>query len=115
MNIEEFISEALQQIGAGVSAASKEKGIEVNPRPFLNENENTLAGHMITMKDSRPIVLVNFDLAVAVHSKIEGSAVAGLTVLGLGGKGEMNTGIDQTHVHRVKFHVPIAFKSNIQT
>ena len=113
MNIQEFISETLRQISAGVSGASGENGIELNPRPLLDEHSNSQVGHMINSRGRHPIVLIEFDLAVTVHSKIEGFAAAGLTVLGIGGKGEINSGIDQTRVQRVKFHVPISFKLEI--
>ena len=77
MNIEGFISQTLQQIGAGIVAGQKQPGITVSPRPYLPDDpSNTATGHMIDQKSQRIIVLVQFDLSVVVQSKIGGDLSA---------------------------------------
>jgi hypothetical protein len=83
MNVREFVSESLRQISQGVLEARQEEGIQINPQP-LTGRDNTAAGHMVTTTVNYPIMLVDFDLSVAVQAKIEGDASAGLTVLGFG-------------------------------
>lgn len=111
MNIEGFISQTLQQIGAGIVAGQKQPGITVSPRPYLPDDpSNTATGHMIDQKSQRIIVLVQFDLSVVVQSKIGGDLSAKLEVLGVDfGGGKLEAGFDQTRVQRVKFHVPVTF------
>lgn len=110
MDIESFVSEALQQIGRGVWKSHGKKGVTVTPRPYLaDNNSNTAGGHMIDSSTDRLIVLVEFDLSVAVRSTASGSAGAGLEVLGIGGKGKVDAGIDHTRTQHIKFHVPISF------
>jgi len=97
MDIESFVSEALQQLGAGVEKARAIPGITVCP-----------SGRY---RDAAP-VFVEFDLSVAVTSRVEGGAEAKakLQVIGLDlGSAELKGGIDHTHVQRVKFQVPISF------
>ncbi len=85
MNIQEFVSESLKQISRGVMDARQEKGITVSPQT-LRGRDNTAGGHMVDHTDY-PVMLVEFDLSVAVQPKLEGEATAGLTVLGMGGRG----------------------------
>jgi hypothetical protein len=107
MNVQEFISESLRQISAGVASAKGEKGITISPQPEIN---SILASkQLVTSGDYRSIIMVEFDLSVTVQEKFEGEAGANLTVLGIGGKGAVGSSIDQTRIQRIKFQVPIAF------
>jgi len=115
MNIQDFVSESLRQIGDGVAAASTNKGIEISPQPLGGQAANVAVGSLVargTGDGRRLIEFVEFDLSVTVQAKIEGSAGAelALPVIG-GGKGEVSSGLDQTRVQRVKFRVPIIFKN----
>ncbi len=115
MNIQDFVSETLRQIGDGVVAASTSKGIEISPRPLGGQDANKAVGSLVArdVNDGRRLIeFIEFDLSVTVQAKVEGSAGAeiALSFIG-GGKGEVSSGLDQTRVHRVKFRVPVIFKS----
>ena len=111
MNIEGFVSEALAQLGAGITKAYGKPGITVSPRPYMrDDNSNTAGTYMVDSSSERAIVLVEFDLSVVVRSKIEGEASAKLEVLGFDlGSGKIDGGIDHTRVQRIKFQVPVTF------
>jgi hypothetical protein len=108
MNVQDFVSESLRQLNAGVRAVKDEKGIIVSPQPLAGR-DNTAAGHMLTSDGYQAIMLLEFDLSVTVQSTLEGKAGADLTVLGVGGKGDISSSIDQTRVQRIKFQIPVAF------
>jgi hypothetical protein len=104
------------QMTAWTSSYSASTRVATNRSPGLTYSyyppEGALAqcGNKVVTQDGfQAIMLVEFDLSVAVQSKLEGEAGAGLTVLGVGGKGEISSSIDQTRVQRIKFQVPIAF------
>jgi hypothetical protein len=115
MNIQDFISETLRQIGDGVTAASTSKGIEISPRPLGGQDANIAVGSLVAhdANDKRRLIeFVEFDLSVTVQAKIAGNAGAEIALAFVaGGKGEISSGLDQTRIHRVKFRVPIIFKS----
>lgn len=115
MNVEEFVSESLRQIGAGVVRAAACPGINVSPRPHGGPETSATVGHL--RADGKLIVLVEFDLSVSVQSKLEGTAGGGLTVLGIGGKADVSGGLDQTRVQRLKFQIPVTLnpKANAET
>ena len=112
MDIESFVSEALEQLGAGVDKVRDKPGITISPRPYMNEHTNAAGDHAIEMRGGGIISFIEFDLSVVVTSRVEGSAgaKAKLEVIGLDlGGAELKGGIDHTHVQRVKFQVPISF------
>ena len=114
MNIQDFVSESLRQIGAGVVAGASHPGIEVSPRATGGAEVSASVGHL-RGPGGRFIVFVEFDLSVLVQAKVEGEAGGGITVFGMGGKAEVSSGIDQTRTQRVKFHVPIMLKPRGET
>jgi hypothetical protein len=113
MDIESFVSEALEQLGAGVEKVRDKPGITISPEPILRDDPSNLAGDRIVTQSSRAIVVyVEFDLSVVVRSRVEGGAEAKakLEVLGLDlGGARMEGGIDHTRVQRIKFQVPVSF------
>ena len=112
MDIETFVSQTLEQLGAGIAKAKDKPGISVSPVPYARDDQSNLAGDRLI--DSRGngaiIVFVQFDLSVVVTTRAEGGVKAGLQVLGveLGG-GKVEGGIDHTRVQHVKFEVPVSF------
>lgn len=108
MDIEQFVSESLRQISRGVLEARNEKGISISPQTMVGR-DNTAGSHAVTMSHHYPVLMVEFDLSVAVQSKLEGGASGGLTVLGIGGKADASSSIDHTRIQRIKFEVPVTF------
>lgn len=44
MNIENFVSQTLKQLGAGVAKAQGEPGITISPSPYMRDDSSNLAG-----------------------------------------------------------------------
>jgi NTP-dependent ternary system trypsin peptidase co-occuring protein len=114
MDIESFVSEALEQLGSGISKARGRPGIRISPNPYTEEATNTAAGHAVDRgRDGGGIItFVEFDLSVIVTKSVEGSAgaKAKLEVIGLDlGGAELKGGVDHTRVQRIKFQVPVSF------
>jgi hypothetical protein len=111
MNIENFVSEALEQLGAGIAKAHGKPGITISPSPYMRDDPSNTAGdHLVEIGTGRLVVFVAFDLSVVIRSQIAGEAGAKLEVLGfdLGG-GKLESGLDHTRVQRIKFQVPVSF------
>jgi len=110
MKIQDFVSETLRQIGAGVIAAAAFPGIEVSPRPIGGPEASATVGQL-RGPGGKVIVFVDFDLSVVVQTKLEGETGAGISILGIGGgKAEVSGAIDQAHTQRVKFQIPVLLK-----
>jgi hypothetical protein len=110
MDIETFVSQTLQQLGAGVAKAKDTPGIRISPVP-TTPSVASKGEHLIDSRGTGAIVVfVQFDLSVVVTTRAEGGVKAGLEVLGveLGG-GKVEGGIDHTRVQHVKFEVPVSF------
>ena len=110
MELQEFITESLTQIMAGVAAAAeaaKEHGALINPR-MTHEGGDKRA---LVMTGSGPSFAetVHFDIAVTVTEGTESKAGIGIFAgaVGLGAKGA--TAAETSSVSRLKFNVPIAF------
>ena len=110
MKLQEFVTESLTQIIAGVAAAgeaAKAHGALINPR-FTHDSG-----------DKRPVVMtgsgpsfaetVHFDIAVTVTEGTESKAGIGIFAgaVGLGAKG--SSAAETSSISRLKFNVPIAF------
>jgi hypothetical protein len=114
MDVKSFVSQALEELGAGVEEVRDKPGIKISPRPYTNEKTNTAGDRLVEIGTGNVITFVDFDLSVTVALRGEGSAgaKAKLEVIGLDlGGAELKGGIDHTRVQRIKFQVPISFKS----
>ena len=112
MDIESFVSEALQQLGAGVDKVRDKPGIRISPTPYVDENSNTAGDRLIDDRGGFIISFVEFDLSVVVRSNVQSvaGAKAKLEVIGLDlGGAELKGGLDHTRVQRIKFQVPVSF------
>lgn len=111
MDIERFVSQALEQLGAGVAKAQGKPGITISLRPYMRDDpSNTAGGHLVDSGSQAVIVFVEFDLSVVVRSHIAGGADAKLEVLGIDlGGGKIDSGIDHTRIQRMKFQIPVSF------
>ena len=124
MELEDFISKALEQIVLGVDK-SKEKlsnsGAELNPDVKGKAEDLASAGVITSMDSARPeakgekprkaVVRVQFDIAVAAEKTKSGRVKLGVlgALLGVDAKGQIEkTGSAE---HRIKFEVPLRLKS----
>jgi hypothetical protein len=114
MNIESFVSQTLEELGAGVSKAHGKPGITISPRPYMRDDTSNTAGdHLVDSSSQRIIVFVEFDLSVVVRSQASGEAHAKLELLGLDmGGGKLDGSVDHTRVHRVKFQIPVSLAAH---
>jgi hypothetical protein len=113
MNIENFVSLTLKQLGAGVAKARSEAGIAISPSPYMRDDSSKLAGdRLIAYPGHNVIVFVDFDLAAVARSEIAGHAHAQVEVLGIDiAGGKIDGGVDHTRIRRVKFQIPVSFPS----
>ena len=44
MNIESFVSQTLEQLGAGVVKAHGKPGVTISPRPYMRDDTSNTAG-----------------------------------------------------------------------
>jgi len=110
MNIQDFVSETLREIGAAVIKGATHPGIDISPRPIGGPEASTTVGKL-RGPGGKVIVFVDFDLSVLVQAKLEGEMGAGISVIGIGGaKSDFSGAIDQAHTQRVKFQIPILLK-----
>jgi hypothetical protein len=116
MDIESFVSQALEQLGAGISKARGKPGITISPSPYMRDDRSNLAGdHLVDSSPGSNNIMINFvefDLSVTVTKRAESEAGAKLKleVIGLDlGGAELKGGVDQTRVQRIKFQVPVSF------
>ncbi len=114
MDIERFVSQALEQLGAGMAKAQGSRGVTISPRPYMRDDpSNTAGNHLVDSGSGGIIVFVEFDLSVVVRSRVSGRAGAKLEVLGLDlGGGKINSGIDHTRIQRMKFQIPVSFPAH---
>ncbi len=96
MKLQEFVSETLKEVIAGVREAqayARDNGAQISVSPH---------------RGYRPIKEVEFDVAVTSTDTSETQAGAGVfvAVLGIGAKGKSDT--SDSCVSRIRFSVPIA-------
>jgi hypothetical protein len=114
MNVESFVSETLEQLGAGIEKAHGKPGVTISPQPYMRDDTSNTAGdHLVDSSSQTIIVFVEFDLSVVVRSHLAGEAHAKLEVLSLDmGGGKIDGSVDHTRVQRVKFQVPVSFPAH---
>ena len=110
MELQEFVTESLTQILAGVKAAEEravEHGGVINPR--VRPVGGDKRGIALTATGERPCEIVQFDVAVTVTEGTESKGGIGVVagVFGVGVKG--SSAMESSAVSRLKFSVPIAF------
>lgn len=115
MELQQFVSESLNQIIQGVTDAKRantHSGIEVNPRltnSALGEDARIkLPEDVILSAEGKTVVIVNFDVAVTVT---EGTGTKGgigvfTGLVGLGSQGQ--TDKSNISITKMQFKVPVA-------
>lgn len=119
MNLQEFVTQALIQIAAGVREADKElqtSGAVVNPLyvTSVRQDKSNIYGYMGDQTNSRRAVhYVEFDVAVTAIEGKESKGGIGIMVgfIGLGSQGSSEE--SNTSVSRIKFTVPIALPNSV--
>lgn len=113
MDVETFVSEALEQLGASIEKVRGKSGIKISPSPYMQEGSNTAGDRLVEIGTGKIVSFVEFDLSVTVTKRVEGEAGAKLQVVGIdfGGAG-VSGGLDHTRVQRIKFQVPVSFPAS---
>jgi hypothetical protein len=126
MKLNDFIKDAVVQIMQGINAADDELNKKGVGSIYKNKFEETMAQTLVHLQivkgnDNKPILVVGFDVAVAVQEKIEqadkvsaGVGVPILSVIGFKGGIEGQSGETQTssNTHRITFSVPVSFDAS---
>lgn len=114
MKLQEFVSETVREIIAGVHEAqtyAATAGATVNPIEAGLRQEKKSYADVMVRGDWRtvPIKDIDFDVAVTSTDTSETQAGAGIFVagLGLGAKGKSDT--SNSSVSRIRFSVPVTF------
>ena len=116
MKLQEFVSETLKEIIAGVKESQKyaeSEGAWVSPRMFTRGDKTSI--RYLADKDHANIEQIEFDVAV---TSTEGSATeagAGIFVaaIGLGAKGKSDA--SSSSVSRIKFSIPLGLPTQKKT
>lgn len=114
MDIQEFITETLKQIVAGVANAqgsAVENKAVINPTLVTGYSGVPTDGNVPAKAGNRTIQKVEFDIAVTIteERKTRGGLSAKLAVFSVGMEG--NSGNTNSMANRVKFAVPIVFSA----
>ena len=115
MKLQEFVTETLTQVLAGVQDAQTKietddydptRSAKISPPISTTAERLESKGYRIDAYE-RPVQNIEFDVAVTVNETMEAKGGAGLLVatIGLGARAEV--GSTDTTVHRIKFAVPV--------
>ena len=64
MKIESFVSQALEQLGAGIEKVKDKPGIRISPIPYTDPSSNLAGGRLIDSQGNGAIIVfVQFDLS----------------------------------------------------
>ena len=115
MKLQEFVTETLTQILAGVKDAQSkivgddyDASISAKISPPLSTDADRLESKGYRIDASfRPVQNIEFDVAVTVNETLEAKGKAGLLVAGIGLGAKAEVGSTDTTVHRIKFAVPV--------
>ena len=109
MQLNEFITESLNQIFTGISDAKEtaaEHGFQVNP--WITSGKSDTTGVLIDRDTKTPLQVVEFDVAVTTANSEQSKGGVGIFVAGFGLGGRLQADAKNTVVSRIKFLVPIA-------
>lgn len=113
MNLQDFISQALIEIAAGVKdAQARAPGVNQRPQHIYTQSKTGGSNLILGLgKNNNPIHMVEFDVAVTSSEGTETkggiAVVSGLISLGSQGKSQENS----QSVSRIKFKVPVSLPS----
>ncbi len=102
MNIQQFVTVALVEIGSGVSDANAElqnRNVNSRANPPRDKNSSTYRAN---------IHEIEFDIAVTAEQKSGKKGEGGLKVLSVGAQGEASSEKSHSTVSRIKFKIPMS-------
>jgi hypothetical protein len=109
MQLNEFITETLNQIFKGISdskQSANKNGFQVNP--WIVKGASDMTNILVDRQTKTPLQIVEFDVAVTTVDSKKAKGGAGVFVAGLGIGGQMQSDTQNNIVSRIKFSVPIA-------
>jgi len=109
MQLDQFISESLNQIFRGISNAKKEAnelGFQVNP--WIVGGRSDPSGLLIDRETKTPVKVVEFDVAVTTTESDQSKGGAGIFIAPLAIGAQKKTSETNMVVSRIKFSVPIS-------
>lgn len=129
MKLQDFIKDAIVQIMQGINIADgelqKSSAGSIYKEGFKETMAQTLANlRIVKDNDNRPVLVIGFDVAVAVHEQTDksdkvcaGVGVPFLSVIGFKGDIEGQSGQTQasSNTHRITFSVPVSFEAKKTT
>ena len=124
MKLQDFIKDAIVQIMQGMNSADTELKASGVGSIYKDKFEKTMAQTLVNLRivkgnDEKPVLVVGFDVAVAVQEQTDksdkvsaGVGVPLLSVIGFKGGIEGQSGQTQTssNTHRITFSVPVSFQ-----
>jgi hypothetical protein len=126
VKLQDFIKDAIVQIMQGMNAADIELKASGVGSVYKDKFEKTMAQTLVNLRivkgnDEKPILVVGFDVAVAVQEQSDKSDKVGagvsvplLSVIGFKGGLEAQSGQSQisSNTHRITFSVPVSFEAS---
>lgn len=107
MNLQEFIESALTEIVAGVGKASESAKTHGGSIGAMELYGHVRENKILTDAKGRPVVMVEFDIALADANSKDTKGGIGV-YLGAVGLGSHGTSRDEASTHsRIKFSVPV--------
>jgi hypothetical protein len=109
MQLDQFISESLNQIFRGISNAKKEAkelGFQVNPWIVVGRSDPS--GLLIDRETKTPVQIVEFDVAVTTAESDQSKGGAGIFIASLAIGAQRQASETNMVVSRIKFSVPIS-------
>ncbi len=105
MTLQEFITESLKQIQAGVTAARKASD-GVWPKIGFDQD----SPKAFRTDDGEAVFMVEFDVAVTVTERTEGGSKGGISIAKIfSADAHKATASEQSSISRLKFNVPVVF------
>jgi len=105
MTLQDFVRDSLIQITTGVAEA---RGQNNRVSPYVSSNDKP-SGAFYTTEGSVAF-LVEFDVAVTVSEKKDGSGKAGISVASIfTAEGGGGLSVEQSRASRIQFRVPVVF------
>ena len=111
MELSEFVSKTIIDIAKGLETAAEvlsDSDIIINPAP----QDGLAVSLRYTADDKkryRPAQQIDFDVSVVASNKDVTSGGLRISVMGIGGGVNSESGTGQSHVSRLRFSIPVCF------
>jgi hypothetical protein len=117
MNLRDFVKQAIVEIIEGVADANSEIGQDcVDPSPHMTTQPQELAKQgYFNGQNHRLVQSVDFDVAVTATEGTETKGGIGIFVAGFGVGTQGSSNQASSSLSRIRFKIPISFKSQNNT